>query len=749
MAGFCDVEQRLCLGAGAVERPRPDPQGADVRPHRRAGQPRRGRQGVLVVPRRRAEPRLEPLALPLPAARLPVRRPDRRERPARQARPRVRAARHGRLRRRPLLDRRGRLRQGRSDRPADDGAGHQRRTATPTRCTCCRRCGSATRGRGTTTRDKPACAPAPTATVAHRPPVPRRARARWPAPAPDGTAPELLFCENETNTRRGSTASAGATPYPQGRDQRPRRRRRADTVNPDGRGTKAALLVPARGRRRAPPWRCACGCGRRARQPTSRRGARRRVRRGRRRQRQAEADEFYARADPGRRHAPTRPSSCARPSPGCCGASSSTPTTSRRWLDGDPDPAAPPPASRLPAATAGGATSRPSTSCRCPTSGSTRGSRRGTSAFHCVALAHVDPAFAKYQLHRCCAGSGSSTRTAPCPPTSGTSATSTRRCRRGPRSRCSPSTAARDLDFLSRIFDKLLVNFTWWVNREDATAPTCSRAASSASTTSGRIDRSHLPGRRHASSSPTPPAGWRSTPWRWARIAAHPQPVRRSARPTDLVIKFLEHFAAIRRSHGRPRRVGRDRRPLLRQAGHARRHRGAGQGAVDGRHHPAARRGRRSTRTSSTRPETRRQAVRRLLDVDGLGSRERAHRAGPAPRRRRQRNGCCSASSASTTCSGCSTKLFDEDEFLSPYGLRAISAYHREHPYELEVEGITRHDRLRAGRVDHGDVRRQLQLARARSGSRSTTSSSAPSTATTGSSATTSRSSTPPAAASS
>jgi hypothetical protein len=34
------------------------------------------------------------------------------------------------------------------------------------------------------------------------------------------------------------------------------------------------------------------------------------------------------------------------------------------------------------------------------------------------------------------------------------------------------------------------------------------------------------------------------------------------------------------------------------------------------------------------------------------------------------------------------TKLFDEDEFLSPYGLRAISAYHREHPYELEVEGV-------------------------------------------------------------
>ncbi len=35
------------------------------------------------------------------------------------------------------------------------------------------------------------------------------------------------------------------------------------------------------------------------------------------------------------------------------------------------------------------------------------------------------------------------------------------------------------------------------------------------------------------------------------------------------------------------------------------------------------------------------------------------------------------------------TVLFDEREFLSPYGLRAISAVHREHPYVLEVEGIT------------------------------------------------------------
>jgi len=34
-------------------------------------------------------------------------------------------------------------------------------------------------------------------------------------------------------------------------------------------------------------------------------------------------------------------------------------------------------------------------------------------------------------------------------------------------------------------------------------------------------------------------------------------------------------------------------------------------------------------------------------------------------------------------------KLFDEAEFLSPHGLRALSAFHREHPYQISVEGMT------------------------------------------------------------
>ena len=49
------TRQRLCLALGAVERPRPDPQGAALRPDQRRGQSRRGRQGALLLPRRHAD----------------------------------------------------------------------------------------------------------------------------------------------------------------------------------------------------------------------------------------------------------------------------------------------------------------------------------------------------------------------------------------------------------------------------------------------------------------------------------------------------------------------------------------------------------------------------------------------------------------------------------------------------------------------------------------------------------------------
>ena len=120
----------------------------------------------------------------------------------------------------------------------------------------CRRCGSATSGRGTPGRPSPSCAPAPTAGRS------------WPShpelgdyaleigPGPDGTQPTLLFCENETNLaqdrrravdsrrirRTGSTttSSSGAA------DGQPGRRRHEGlAVVPAGRAARRDGRAPA------------------------------------------------------------------------------------------------------------------------------------------------------------------------------------------------------------------------------------------------------------------------------------------------------------------------------------------------------------------------------------------------------------------------------------------------------------------------------------------------------------------------
>ena len=55
--------------------------------------------------------------------------------------------------------------------------------------------------------------------------------------------------------------------------------------------------------------------------------------------------------------------------------------------------------------------------------------------------------------------------------------------------------------------------------------------------------------------------------------------------------------------------------------------------------------------------------------------------------------------------------MLDETEFLSDYGVRALSRVHRDQPYRFEHDGEI-HRALRARRIDDRPVRRQLQLAR-------------------------------------
>ena len=78
-SGICDRQCRLCFALALWNGQDPHPQGAPVRPDRPRGQPRRGRQGVLLLPRLDADAFLLQGAVQVSAAGVPVRRPGRGE----------------------------------------------------------------------------------------------------------------------------------------------------------------------------------------------------------------------------------------------------------------------------------------------------------------------------------------------------------------------------------------------------------------------------------------------------------------------------------------------------------------------------------------------------------------------------------------------------------------------------------------------------------------------------------------------
>ena len=155
------------------------------------------------------------------------------------------------------------------------------------------------------------------------------------------------------------------------------------------------------------------------------------------------------------------------------------------------------------------------------------------------------------------------------------------------------------------------------------------------------------------------------------------------------MLKFLEHFAAITRRAGRPRAVGRDRRAVLRPAHDA--VRGARCRSRSGRWWASSRRWR---PWSSTEDDLRERAQRSassfadFLDRRDLPHPDKLRELGVLrgePGQQRLLLSLCGPDRLERLFA----KLFDESEFLSPHGLRALSAYHREHPYMLDVEGVT------------------------------------------------------------
>ena len=247
--------------ARAVERTRSDPQGTDLRSHRRSGQSRRGRQGVLVVRRRVTEPCLEPVALSLPAGQRSPTRICVDEN-----------ARRGKLDPEYELLDTGAFDDDRywvvevdytkAD-PSDvlmtvrvTNAGPEPDTIHVLPTAWFRNTWSW--GDGTEAPQTPGGSSDSVVGIDH--PLFGELELLV-GDGPGGEPPTLLFCDNETNTAR-LFGDIRRQSIPERRRQRPRRRRCRHRQS-CGRRHQGRLLVPGRGRHPARPSNSAYGCGRR------------------------------------------------------------------------------------------------------------------------------------------------------------------------------------------------------------------------------------------------------------------------------------------------------------------------------------------------------------------------------------------------------------------------------------------------------------------------------------------------------
>ncbi len=357
-------------------------------------------------------------------------------------------------------------------------------------------------------------------------------------PRAGGHPPEVLVCDNETDAVALFGAAVNPTPYPKDGIGRRVVHGDLDAVNPAGTGTKAGLwyhfeaiapgetvTVQLRLRADAMPER-PFGPGFDAVFTD----------------RLAEAEEFYADVIP--------PSTSAvdaeiarRAFAGLLWGKQLYRYSVERWLAGDPaQPEAPPQRRDRGARNASWTHLDLADVISMPDEWEYPWFASWDLAFHCVTLAHIDPEFAKAQLVLLCrewamhpngqlpayewAFSDVN------PPVHAWAAWQVY-CIDG----------MRDQDFLLRVFTKLLLNFGWWVNRKDADGSNLFEGGFLGMDNIGLFDRSA-----------PPPAGYRleqsdATSWMayyclsMLRIAL--ELARHDTAWDDAATKFLEHFLSI------------------------------------------------------------------------------------------------------------------------------------------------------------------------------------------------------------
>jgi hypothetical protein len=240
------------------------------------------------------------------------------------------------------------------------------------------------------------------------------------------------------------------------------------------------------------------------------------------------------------------------------------------------------------------------------------------------------------------------------------------------------ASGSTDFDFLARMFHKLLLNFTWWVNRQDPGEDNVFSGGFLGMDNVGPFDRSH----------PSPVGGSLEqadgTAWMALycldmldialTLALH-NPVYE-----DLAIKFFEHFALIADALDQlwdeqdgflydHLRLPSGRRVPLRVRSVA------GLVAIA------------ASRWIS--PEEFQQIRTTLPDFAQRFEWFLAHRPESTSARAHEESGAVLLAAFNPQrFERVLDRVADPEEFLSPFGLRSLSRFHREHPYAEVVEGV-------------------------------------------------------------
>ena len=512
--------------------------------------------------------------------------------------------------------------------------------------------------------DRPEIHPAPGGALAEEARLGKWRLAAGPDPA--GVPPTLLFCDNETNAPLHFGASA-VTPYPKD-GINDHVVHGAATVNPAQRGTKLACWY----RLRAAPGETVELRLRLAREaalaaPDLGAGFERTLA-----DRSREADQYYATLRP--EGATDDEAAVMRQAfAGMVWSQQFYHYDVARWLDGDPAQP-PPPAARKAGRNALWRHLNNHDLIAMPDTWEYPWYAAWDLAFHCVVLAHTDPAAAKHQLMLL----GREWYMHPSgdlpayewnfgdvnPPVQAWAALAVFRIDGG-----------ADFEFLARVFHKLLINFTWWVNRKDTLGDNIFEGGFLGLDNIGPFDRSAmLPGGGVLEQSD-------GTAWMAKfclnmlemalRLANH------DSSYGGVALKFFEHFASIaaamddlwdeedgffydrlRKPDGSTERVrARSMVGLLPLFA-----------AVE---LPAA--------LWERLPDFRERA-RWFIE-------HRPHLAGFLRRFSGDDRASLIALVDESRLRRVLSRMLDEAEFLSPYGLRSLSRYHRDHPLVLKLDG--------------------------------------------------------------